>query len=125
MLDKVIEKVKGNKAPITDKSVSKGSHTSETAQAQQISDADLLKYTGKNRAELNDWAKNQPGVAGNQAAGKLAMGPASGVGGYETSQGYGGWGWNSNAEPKFPPQSSGGNDKEVRDDTEMEERRDK
>ncbi|KAH6838386.1 hypothetical protein B0I37DRAFT_387644 [Chaetomium sp. MPI-CAGE-AT-0009] len=69
----------------------------------QISDADLLKYTGKTKDELQKWAKDRPGVAGNQAAGKLAMGPAVGVGGMAAAEGYGGWGPGAEAKLKFPP----------------------
>jgi hypothetical protein len=75
----------------------------KTGRNIQISDADLLKYTGMARAELKEWAKDRPGVVGNQSAGKLAMGPATGFGGYETSQGYGGWGPNAEGKQKFPP----------------------
>lgn len=35
-----------------------------------ISDEDLKKYTGKDRAELSAWAKNAPGVGGNQGGGR-------------------------------------------------------
>ncbi|KAL2421545.1 hypothetical protein ABEF95_004842 [Exophiala dermatitidis] len=35
----------------------------------QVSDEDLKKYTGRDRAELKRWAESQPGVAGNQGAG--------------------------------------------------------
>ncbi|KHN95053.1 uncharacterized protein MAM_07102 [Metarhizium album ARSEF 1941] len=74
-----------------------------------ISDEDILKYTGKTRDALKDWADNQPGVGKNQLAGKLAIGNASGLGGAAAGAGYGGWG--PSAEPqganrgmKFPPQ---------------------
>ena len=33
------------------------------------SDEDVMKYTGKDRQELNDWAQDRPGVGGNQEAG--------------------------------------------------------
>ncbi|KAF5517599.1 hypothetical protein CGCA056_v010905 [Colletotrichum aenigma] len=69
-----------------------------------ISDEDLLKYTGKTREEINAWAKDRPGVAGNQAAGTLAAGPATGFGGMATSDGFGGWGTDAGSEPKYPPQ---------------------
>lgn len=68
-----------------------------------ISDEDLVKYTGKTRAEIIEWGKTAPGVAGNQPAGKISMGPASGLGGYEASQGYGGWGFDAEQKMKFPP----------------------
>ncbi|KAJ0373541.1 hypothetical protein COL26b_008262 [Colletotrichum chrysophilum] len=69
-----------------------------------ISDEDLLKYTGKTREEINAWAKDRPGVAGNQAAGTLAAGPATGFGGMATADGFGGWGTDAGSEPKYPPQ---------------------
>lgn len=75
----------------------------KTGRNVQISDEDMKKYTGMTKAELQEWAKDRPGVAGNQAAGKLAMGGATGFGGYETSQGYGGWGPDAEGKLKFPP----------------------
>ena len=69
----------------------------------EISPEDVLKYTGKSKDEINEWAKTAPGVAGNQAAGKLAMGGTTGLGGMAAAEGYGGWGPNSNAPNKFPP----------------------
>jgi len=35
------------------------------------SDEDIAKYTGKDRDELHDWAKDRPGVGGNQHAGRV------------------------------------------------------
>ncbi|ETI19590.1 hypothetical protein G647_09424 [Cladophialophora carrionii CBS 160.54] len=35
------------------------------------SDEDVMEYTGKGRDELNDWARDRPGVGGNQAAGRV------------------------------------------------------
>ncbi|UNI15876.1 hypothetical protein JDV02_002363 [Purpureocillium takamizusanense] len=74
-----------------------------------LSDEDLQKYTGKTRAEFDAWKETTPGVGKNQLAGKLAVGPASGLGGAATAGGLGGWG--PDAEPndkdrgmKFPPQ---------------------
>ncbi|WYZ42703.1 hypothetical protein EsH8_VI_000402 [Colletotrichum jinshuiense] len=69
-----------------------------------ISDEDLVKYTGKTRDEINAWAQDRPGVAGNRAAGTLTAGPASGFGGAATAGGYGGWGTDAGSEPKYPPQ---------------------
>ena len=77
---------------------------SKASRSGDISDEDMLKYTGKTKSEVNDWAKSTPGVAGNQAAGKLAMGPTTGLGGAAVADGYGGWGPDSNAQPKYPPQ---------------------
>ncbi|KAG7288523.1 hypothetical protein NEMBOFW57_004876 [Staphylotrichum longicolle] len=75
----------------------------KTGRNVQISDEDMVKYTGMTKAEMQEWAKDRPGVAGNQPAGKLAMGSATGFGGYETSKGYGGWGPGAEGELKFPP----------------------
>jgi hypothetical protein len=46
-------------------------------QGRGVSDDDLKKYTGKDRAEFDEWAAQQPGVAGRQ----LAMDPQSASGG--------------------------------------------
>lgn len=85
------------------KSLYRRYHDSKTGRDKSISDEDMLKYTGKTKAQVNEWAKTAPGVAGNQAAGKLDMGPTSGLGGVATADGYGGWGFDSNAPPKYPP----------------------
>jgi len=69
-----------------------------------VSDADLKKYTGMIRDELNDWGRDRPYVAGNQLAGSITAGPASGLGGAAAGEGYGGWGPGAAAELKFPPQ---------------------
>ena len=93
--------------PITDepkkKSLYQRYQDAKHGRNTKFSDDELLKYTGKTKAEINEWAKTQPGVAGNRAAGTLAMGPASGLGGLETSQGYGGWGTDAKGTLKFPP----------------------
>ncbi|GKT40211.1 uncharacterized protein ColSpa_00392 [Colletotrichum spaethianum] len=78
----------------------------KTGRNTVISDEDLLKYTGKRKDEINDWAKDRPGVAGNRAAGTLAAGPASGFGGLATADGYGGWGMGAGSVPKHPPRPS-------------------
>jgi len=75
-------------------------HDSKT---REISNDEVLKYTGKTKDEIREWGKNRPDVAGNQAAGKLDMGPATGLGGVATAEGYGGWGPNANAPLKYPP----------------------
>ncbi|KAK0645384.1 hypothetical protein B0T16DRAFT_411101 [Cercophora newfieldiana] len=75
----------------------------QDSKRREISPEDVLKYTGKTKEEINEWAKNAPGVAGNQPAGKLNMGAATGLGGMSAAEGYGGWGPNSNAPLKFPP----------------------
>ncbi|KAK4128915.1 hypothetical protein N657DRAFT_545498, partial [Parathielavia appendiculata] len=74
-----------------------------TGRNNQISDDDLRKYTGMTKAQLNEWSKDRSGVAGNQLAGSLAMGPASGLGGMMTAEGYGGWGPDAAGKLKFPP----------------------
>lgn len=43
---------------------------SKASRSGGICDEDMLKYTGKTKAELNDWAKTAPGVAGNQVPGR-------------------------------------------------------
>lgn len=78
-----------------------------------VSDADLKKYTGMTRDELNDWARDRPHVAGNQLAGSITAGPASGFGGAAAGEGYGGWGPGASADLKFPPQKGKGDEKEV------------
>ena len=79
------------------------SSSSKYAKRGKISDEDMLKYTGKTKDQLKAWAKDEPGVGGNQAAGKLAMGPTSGVAGMAAGEGLGGWGHKAN-QIKFPPQ---------------------
>ncbi|KAK5655578.1 hypothetical protein OQA88_5509 [Cercophora sp. LCS_1] len=39
-----------------------------------FSDDELKKYTGMTLAEIMEWAKDRPGVAGNPPAGKRGMG---------------------------------------------------
>jgi len=46
----------------------------------QLSDEELKKYTGKDRAELKAWAANTPGVAGNQNAGRSGTDSAAALG---------------------------------------------
>ncbi|KAK3368754.1 hypothetical protein B0H63DRAFT_489136 [Podospora didyma] len=75
----------------------------------EISEEDVLKYTGKTKSQINEWAKNEPGVAGNQPAGKIDMGNASGLGGLAAGGGYGGWGPDANSPLKFPPQQPASN----------------
>ncbi|KAK7397570.1 hypothetical protein QQX98_013057 [Neonectria punicea] len=85
---------------------------------QPLSDEDILKYTGKSRAELKTWADGRPGVGKNQLAGNLAMGETSGLGGVAVGEGYGGWGPGSNPSDesrglKFPPGKTEGEGKKV------------
>lgn len=77
---------------------------SKASRSGEISDEDMLKYTGKTKAEVKDWSKDAPGVAGNQAAGKLSVGGTTGLCGMAAAEGYGGWGPNAGAEPKYPPE---------------------
>ena len=60
---------------------------SKASRSDAISDEDMLKYTGRTKAEVKDWSKTAPGVAGNQAAGKLSMGDTTGLGGLEAAEG--------------------------------------
>ncbi|OAA35747.1 hypothetical protein BBO_08592 [Beauveria brongniartii RCEF 3172] len=53
----------------------------DSKRGEPISDADLLKYTGKTRDEFDSWKDTQPGVGRNQLAGTLAMGNAAGLAG--------------------------------------------
>ncbi|KAL1868249.1 hypothetical protein Daus18300_005973 [Diaporthe australafricana] len=74
--------------------------------SKPMSEEDLKKHTGMSREELKDWAKDRDGVAGNQAAGKLDAGPASGFAGLEAAHGVGGWGPDAKGDLKFPAQES-------------------
>lgn len=58
--------------------------------SSKMSDEDLKKYTGKDRAEFDKFAANTPGVAGNQNAGSLNAGGNSGFysGAYSTYDGH-------------------------------------
>ncbi len=58
--------------------------------SSKMSDEDLKKYTGKDRAEFDKFAANTPGVAGNQNAGSLSAGGNSGLysGDYTTYDGH-------------------------------------
>ncbi|OAA69734.1 hypothetical protein ISF_03004 [Cordyceps fumosorosea ARSEF 2679] len=81
----------------------------DSKRGEPISDADLLKYTGKTREQFDSWKDTQAGVGRNQLAGTLAMGNAAGLGGVATGAGYGGWGPGAapnypNRGMKFPPQ---------------------
>ncbi|TQV94182.1 hypothetical protein V2A60_002762 [Cordyceps javanica] len=81
----------------------------DSKRGEPISDADLLKYTGKTREQFDSWKDTQPGVGRNQLAGTLAMGNAAGLAGVATAGGYGGWGPGAapggpNRGMKFPPQ---------------------
>lgn len=78
-----------------------------------VSDADLKKYTGMTRDELNDWARDRPHVAGNRLAGSIDVGPASGLGGMAAGDGFGGWGPGASGDLKFPPQQKKGDEKEA------------
>lgn len=69
----------------------------------EISEEDLKKYTGMNKAELADWAEHRPGVGKNQPAGKLDAGPGSGFAGAAAGDGFGGWGPGADPNMKFPP----------------------
>lgn len=92
----------------------------KTGRNVQISEEDMVKYTGMTKAEMQEWAKDRPGVAGNQPAGKLAMGSATGFSGYETSKGYGGWGPGAEGELKFPPNPGAGRKSKNLDDEDEE-----
>ncbi|KAK4450290.1 hypothetical protein QBC34DRAFT_403210 [Podospora aff. communis PSN243] len=44
----------------------------------RIPDEELKKYTGMTLAEIMEWAKDRPGVAGNPPAGRMAYGFGAG-----------------------------------------------
>jgi hypothetical protein len=58
--------------------------------SSKISEEDLIKYTGMDKAEMDKFAANTPGVAGNQNAGSLTAGGNSGLysGAYTTYDGH-------------------------------------
>ncbi|KAK6364688.1 hypothetical protein LTS17_011986 [Exophiala oligosperma] len=58
--------------------------------SSKITEEDIQKYTGMDRAELDKFAANTPGVGGNQNAGSLTAGGTSGLysGGYSTYDGH-------------------------------------
>ncbi|KAJ1337829.1 hypothetical protein MN608_00685 [Microdochium nivale] len=62
-----------------------------------FSDEDLIKHTGKSRAELDKWARSTEGVGPNQKAGSLTAGGTCGpaVGEYST--------YDVASPLKFPP----------------------
>ncbi|KAK4209754.1 hypothetical protein QBC37DRAFT_351297 [Rhypophila decipiens] len=94
----------GNGKPKKEKkSLYRRYHDAKTGRNKTISDEELLKYTGKTKEQIVDWGKNAPGVAGNQLAGKLAMGGTTGLGGMAAGEGFGGWGTNAGREPKVGP----------------------
>ncbi|KAJ0163008.1 hypothetical protein CTA2_3650 [Colletotrichum tanaceti] len=75
-----------------------------------ISDADVLKYTGMSKDALSEWATDRPGVGGNRAAGSIDAGNPSGLGGMMAGSGYGGWGPDSSGPPKFLPTAKSSDD---------------
>jgi hypothetical protein len=58
--------------------------------SSKISEEDLIKYTGKDRAGLAKFAASTQGVAGNQNAGSLMAGGNNGMynGDYTTFDGH-------------------------------------
>lgn len=65
----------------------------------QMTDEDLKKYTGMDRAEFDKYAATTPGVAGGQAAGSITAGGNSGLGGMGAADGLGGWGPEAGKRP--------------------------
>ena len=109
----------GQAAPTPKKSLYQRYVDAKTGRNLQISDEDMVKYTGKTKAELQAWSKDRPGVAGNQSAGKIALGPATGLSHlsiFETSKGSSGWGPGAEGKLKFPPKRSEDDKKEEEDD---------
>ena len=65
-----------------------------------LSDEDLKKYTGMDRAEFDKYKATAPGVAGGQRAGAVTAGGTSGFGlAMGAGEGLGGWGHKSNKDP--------------------------
>lgn len=88
MLDKVLRKVQSRRNSARDRHDAGGYQKLETAGVERISDEDLLKYTGKTRAELQELAKNRHNVVEEPRTGR-----APGFRGYESVKGRVGWGW--------------------------------
>ena len=70
----------------------------KASRAGQISDEDMLKYTGKSRGEITEWAKDREDVGGNRLAGRIGSGGTP-VGGTDN------WAPLGKQELKFPPKS--------------------
>lgn len=66
-----------------------------------MTDEELLKYTGKTREEFESFKATTPGVAGGQAAGDIMAGGNSGIGtSAGVGEGMGGWGMAAGKVPK-------------------------
>ena len=66
----------------------------------EMSDEDLKKYTGMDRAEFDKFSNTTPGVAGGQRAGALTAGGHSGLGtSMGAGEGLGGWGTAAGKDP--------------------------
>lgn len=66
-----------------------------------LTDEELMKYTGKSREEFDAWKNTADGVAGGQAAGSMTAGGNSGIGtAYGAGEGLGGWGTEAGKVPK-------------------------
>lgn len=63
-----------------------------------LSDEEYEKQVGMSRNQMNDYMNNTPGVGGDQAAGKVAMGNASAFAGEAQQSGLGGWGHSAGSE---------------------------
>lgn len=65
-----------------------------------LTDEELMKYTGKTREEFDTFSKTAPGVAGGQAAGSITAGGNSGIGTMAgAGEGLGGWGTEAGKVP--------------------------
>ena len=87
MFDKLFKRPSANAAPSSSTEpsppVKKASlyRRFQDAKRGELKEEDVLKYTGKTKSEIIQWSATAPGVAGNQPAGKVNIGSASGLGG--------------------------------------------
>lgn len=88
--------------PTPKKSLYRRYEDAKSGRSNSISEEDMQKYVGMTAEELSKWSQDRAGVAGNQNAGSITAGPATGFGGVAAGGGYGGWGPGANGALKFP-----------------------
>ncbi|ROV99129.1 hypothetical protein VMCG_06576 [Cytospora schulzeri] len=86
------------------KSLYRRYEAAKSGRDKTISSEDMQKHVGMTPDELSNWSQGRPGVAGNQNAGSITVGPATGLGGLGTGSGYGGWGPDARGDLTYPPQ---------------------